>query len=179
MPFCRANWKVLLPVWRGLTGAGWDSLARLAALFVCAGTGAAARDKAAISEAAQAAANLEPVKPAAALFFLGGRRLLALGDFGVGIDRLAGIGCDAGAEDAVGEAAVGILDRGALIGIQPGADARIGPLHLGIGQQHLLAWRVIAAHAGGHGLGIGVGEQRGFRVAGGIQGVGGRRAGHG
>src|ERR1700710_1762643 len=143
MPFCSANWKVLLPVWRGLTGAGWDSLARSGAAV------AAARP--AISERTQTAANLEPVKPAAALFFLGSRRLLAaLGDFGIGIDRLAIVGRDGGAQDAVGEAAIGILDRGALVGIQAGADAGVGPLRLGIGQQQLLARRVIAPHAVGH-----------------------------
>src|ERR1700743_2304714 len=121
MPLARANWKVLLPVWRTLAGAGWDSLARLAELSSCTPAGAGIPN-AAITQAAPK--SLEPVKPAAALFFLGPggcRRLAALGDFGIGIHRLAVVGRGAGGQQAVGEAAVGILDRGTLGGIQAGA----------------------------------------------------------
>src|SRR5258705_9439761 len=124
MPLASANWKVLLPVWRGLTGAGWDSLARLADLVSCATAGTAAHS-AAVTQSAGKRANLEPVKPAAALFLFGGRRLAALGDFGIGIDRPAGIGRGRGAEQAVGEIAIGILDGGALIRIQAGTNGGI------------------------------------------------------
>src|ERR1700716_594366 len=103
MPLASANWKVLLPVWRGLTGAGWDSLARLAALSSCAAAGTAAH-KAAVTQQVRKRARLEPVNPPAALFFLGSRRLAALGDFGIGIDRLAGIARGGGTEDTVCEA---------------------------------------------------------------------------
>src|SRR3954468_16620744 len=139
MPLASANWKVLLPVWRGLTGAGWDSLARLADLSPCASASGAV----AIRQTVQNAANLEPVKPAAALFFLGTRRrarlLAALGDFGIGVYRLAGVGRGAGIQHPVGEAAIGILHRGALVRVQADADGRIGALALGIGQQQLFA----------------------------------------
>src|SRR5437762_4629940 len=106
MPFCSANWKVLLPLCRGLAGAGWDSLARLAALSCWAAAGIATPSTVA-AQAARKRERLEPVKPAAALFFLGSHGLLAaLGDFGVGIDRLAGVRGGRTAEQAVGEAAV-------------------------------------------------------------------------
>src|SRR5947209_9110475 len=100
MPLARANWKVLLPTWRGLAGAGWDSLARLAAL------GAAAASETAVSSNRPAsAAGLEPVKPAAAIF-LGcrGRGLAALIHLGVGIDRPTRFGCGGGSEQLVGGA---------------------------------------------------------------------------
>src|SRR5258707_614495 len=146
MPLASANWKVLLPVWRGLMGAGWDSLARLADLASCAAAGTAAH-RAAVTQSAGKRANLEPVKPAAALFFLGTRRrLAALGDFGIGIDRPSSIGRGRGAEQAVGEVAIGILDRGALVRIQAGTNGGIAVLCLGIGQQQLFARREVAPH---------------------------------
>src|SRR5882672_8518330 len=95
MPFCSANWNVLLPVWRGLTGAGWESLARLAELESWAPAGTVTHSAA--SKVVRNKASLEPVKPAATLcFFLGGggrrsRRPAALGDLGIGIDRLTGV----------------------------------------------------------------------------------------
>src|SRR5690348_10280011 len=102
MPLASANWKVLLPVWRGLAGAGWDSLARLAALSSWAAAGKAAHSAVSIKAVRK---SLEPVKPAAARFFLGlYRRLAALGDFGIGIDRLAGIRRGRAGQQTVGEA---------------------------------------------------------------------------
>src|SRR6185437_8160729 len=158
MPLASANWKVLLPTWRGLAGAGWLSLARLAAL------GAAAASEAAARRRMPASAILEPVKPTAAVFLgFGGGRLAALVHLGIGIDGPAGVGRGGGQQQLVGEAAVGILHRGALVGVQTGANARIGLLHLGIGQQHFFAGRVIAPHAGGHGPRIGVAEQSQLR----------------
>src|SRR3954468_12343721 len=138
MPLVSANWKVLLPVWRGLAGAGWDSLARLAAVSCCAAAGHA--QTAVVRKSERKKNRLEPVKPAAALFLLGLRRGFAsLGDFGIGIDRLAGVRRGLAAQNTVGEAAVGILYRGALIGVQPGANDGIAVLHLGVGEQHPLA----------------------------------------
>src|SRR4051812_34210355 len=118
MPFCKANWKVLLPVWRGLAGAGWDSLARLAELEIWADAGSAAHSAA--STLVRKRVRLKPVKPAAALcFFLGrGRGLAALGDLDIAIDRLAGVTGSGAVQDTVGKAAIRIL-HGALIGIQP------------------------------------------------------------
>src|SRR5579859_3178052 len=147
MPLPSANWKVLLPVWRGLTGAGAESLARLSAAL----TGAACPPKGIVTSSAAKRlapakrAVLEPVKPAAALCFLGSARLAALVDFGVGIDRPAIVGRDGTAQQTIGEAAIGILDGGALVGIEAGADAGIGIFGLGIGQEHLLAGRIVAA----------------------------------
>src|SRR5689334_23304986 len=104
MPLASANWKVLLPVWRGLAGSGWDSLARLADLVVaapCGKAGPAAHSAAATQQALRAKRSLEPVKPAAARFLLGSRRrLAALGDFRIGIDRLAGVRRGRGIQDA-------------------------------------------------------------------------------
>src|SRR5882757_2568765 len=97
-----------------LASANWNSLARLALLSVCAATGATAAQSA-VTQTVRKKRDLEPVKPAAALnFLLGSRRLGALGDFGIGIDRLSRVGRGRTAQDAVGEAAIGILDCGAL-----------------------------------------------------------------
>src|SRR3954463_14707595 len=153
MPLASANWKVLLPTWRGLAGAGWDSLARLAAW------GAAPASEAAAKSSTPVSAILEPVKPTAAVFLGFRGRLAALVHLGIGIDGPARVGRGGGHQQLVGEAAVGILHRGALVGVQAGANARISLLHLGIGQQHFFAGRVIAPHTGGHGLRIGVAEQ--------------------
>src|SRR6478735_954273 len=154
MPLASANWKVLLPAWRGFKGAGWESLARLASLGAAAASEAAVRRKAPVR-----AARLEPVKPAAAIF-LGGRRgaLAALVHLGIGIDRPARIGRGGAAEQLVGEAAVRILHRGAPVGVQAGANAGVGGLHLGVGKQHPLAIGIVALHLGRHGLGIGIAE---------------------
>ena len=58
------------------------------------------------------------------------------------------------------------------------AHGRIAVLAAGMSQQQLFGRAVIAAHAVGHGLGIGIVEQRLLGVAGWIERVGGRRAGH-
>src|SRR5690349_2742479 len=122
MPLARANWKVLLPTWRGLAGAGWLSLARLASLGAAAASEAAAHRKAPARRT-----DLQPVKPAAALFFGGRRRALAAFiHFGIGINRPAGVGSGSGIEQLVGKTTIGILHRRALIGIQPRTNARIG-----------------------------------------------------
>src|ERR1700722_17281758 len=157
MPLPSANWNVLLPVWRGLTGAGAESLARLSAALTGAAFPAsgAVISKAAIRPVPAKRADLEPVKPAAALFFLGRARLAALVDLGVGIHRLAIVGRGGAAQQTIGETAIGILDGGALIGIEADADAGVGRIDLGIGQEHLLAGRIIAAHARGHGRRVG------------------------
>src|ERR1700744_1721013 len=141
MPLPSANWKVLLPVWRGLTGAGAESLARLSAALTVAAWPPkdAVTSKATIRPAPARRSDLEPVKPAAALFFLGSGRLAALVHFRVGVDRLAIVGGGGACQQTVGEAAIGILDGGALVGIGAGGGARVGGIDLCIWQGNLLA----------------------------------------
>src|SRR4051812_49483373 len=162
MPLARANWKVLLPTWRGLAGAGWLSLARLASL------GAAAANEAAVTSKAPArAAGLEPVKPAAAIF-LGcrGRGLAPLIHFGVRIDGPARVGRGRGREQPIGEAAIGILYRGALVGVEAGPNGGIGPPGPWIWQKDLFALWGGCLYSRPPGLGVGLCEKRQIRHSG-------------
>src|ERR1019366_5900901 len=111
---------------------------------VCA-AGADCGDDAAGMETAAASTTerivaLEPVKPAATALAVCALRSRS---------RLGGT-----AQNAIREAGIGALHI-LLVGLQLGANGGIGALHARIGQEHLLARRVVALHLGRRGLGIG------------------------
>ena len=113
MPFCSANWKILLPVWRGLTRRGRGKLGAASALL----NGAA---KPARRAPASPATRLTRPAPAekgeprtsqtSRRYRLSwGARLPALVDFGVGIHRLAIVGRAAAAQQRSVKLSVGVL----------------------------------------------------------------------
>src|SRR5579863_486419 len=113
-----------------LGSANWKVWAVGAATGAACGADAAGATATVTSNRARSAL-LEPVKPAAAALVgcaLGGRR------------RFGGT-----AQNAIRETGVGALHI-LFIGLELGADGWVGVLDPGIGQQHLLAGRIIAGH---------------------------------